>query len=102
MGPGRGHHGQGHGFFIHTIDAAQLAECARWCRSNSTHSPARARTDWQGPDETPSATTTPPPLLTNITPRLCCSSKARMVSPRRAGRTAGQARSLNGVHENAS
>jgi hypothetical protein len=30
---------------IHAIGATQLAECARWCRSDSTHSPVRPKTD---------------------------------------------------------
>jgi gamma-glutamylcysteine synthetase len=29
---------------IHTIAARQLAECARWCHSDSTPSPIQART----------------------------------------------------------
>jgi hypothetical protein len=39
---------------IHTVTTAQLAECARSCRSDSTPSPVWARTGQQRPNEMPS------------------------------------------------
>jgi hypothetical protein len=39
---------------IHTIAAVQLAECARWCRSDPTSSLVWAKTGWQGPTVSPS------------------------------------------------
>jgi hypothetical protein len=53
---------------IHTIGAAQLAECAHWSRYDSTPSPIRVRTSRQGHDETPSATWMAPPPPTNFSP----------------------------------
>jgi hypothetical protein len=51
---------------IHAIIAAQLAECARWHRTNSTPGSARARTSWPSSDAMPSAIRLTPSLPTKI------------------------------------
>jgi hypothetical protein len=51
---------------IHSIGAAQLAECAHWGRSDSTPSPGQARTNWQRPDGTSFMTRTAPPPSTDF------------------------------------
>jgi hypothetical protein len=51
---------------IHAIGATQLAECARWHRSDPTPSPVQARTSRLGTDGMPYATMTAPPLSTSL------------------------------------
>jgi hypothetical protein len=54
---------------IHTIATAQLAESARWRRSDSTPSLVQARTSQQRPDEIPSTTRMAPPPPTDFSPQ---------------------------------
>jgi hypothetical protein len=54
---------------IHAITAIQLAECARWRRSNRTSNAAYAGAGWQGPAMVPSMTRMVPPLLTDFSPQ---------------------------------
>jgi hypothetical protein len=53
---------------IHSIGTAQLAECARWHRSDANPSPVRFRTARQSPDGMPSATRMAPPPSVEFSP----------------------------------
>jgi hypothetical protein len=75
---------------IHTISVAQLAKCARWCRSDANASPVRFRTDRWSPDGTPSATRMAPPPPVNFYLKLCYGSKACVMSPWHTGSTTGK------------
>jgi hypothetical protein len=54
---------------IHAITIAQLAECTRWSRSDSTPSPIRVGTSRQGPDKMPSMTSGAPSPPTDFFPQ---------------------------------
>jgi hypothetical protein len=50
---------------IHAIPTAQLVECARWLRSDSTLNPIQARTHWSKPVVLPSTIRLAPSLATD-------------------------------------
>jgi hypothetical protein len=67
---------------IHAIIIVQLAECARWRRSDPTPTLVRAETDQQRPTTMPSvARLAPSPLLISH-PRPRCGGRASTSSPR--------------------
>jgi hypothetical protein len=82
---------------IQAIAVVQLAECARWHRSDSTPCSVWAGTGWQGPNKMPSMTRVAPPPLTDFTPKPRCGDEAHMSSPWHAGGPIRWARSLSGV-----
>jgi hypothetical protein len=71
---------------IHTIATAQLAECARWRRSNMIPKAGHTNDGGQGPAE-PSTTRMAPLQLTDFSPKPRCGSEAHASKPRLASGT---------------
>jgi hypothetical protein len=66
---------------IHALTAAQLAECARWRRSNPTSNAAHASGDWRGPTMESSTMRTVPLPLTDFSPHASLPQRGPRVEP---------------------
>jgi hypothetical protein len=66
---------------IDAIIVTQLAECARWCRSNPTSKAAHTGAGWRGLTVEPSMTRMTPPPLTDFSPQASLWRQGPRVEP---------------------